>query len=348
MRPLALRLAAFGAYAGEQEFDFSALGQQRLFLIHGPTGAGKTTLLDALCFAFFGQSSGDEREASHLRSHHAAAAQPTWVELDFSLGETRYRLRRAPKQEAPGRGGKMVQRGGEAVLWRLPAEGPPLVIADQVPRVAEQVEELLGYRVEEFRQVVLLPQGRFRELLTAPPGDRQRILASLFRTHLYARLEEALAQQAKSALATAQQAEQHRRSLLGEAGAASPEEAAAALDRLTAEAGAATTAAGATERAAAAAQAALDAGRRAAERHAEARRSAAALAALQAQSAGMAAKREEAAAADRALATAPQAATLAAADEAARDSAEAATRAAGVAAAARTRREKAALAQAEA
>src|SRR5690606_24319361 len=95
MRPLALRLSAFGAYAGVQEFDFAALGAQRLFLIHGPTGSGKTTLLDALCYALFGQSSGEERDAAHLRSHHAEAAAETWVELEFALGAEHFRIRRS-------------------------------------------------------------------------------------------------------------------------------------------------------------------------------------------------------------------------------------------------------------
>ncbi|EFH11050.1 hypothetical protein HMPREF0731_2730, partial [Pseudoroseomonas cervicalis ATCC 49957] len=229
MRPLALRLSAFGAYAGAQEFDFAALGAQRLFLIHGPTGAGKTTLLDALCYALFGESSGAERDAQHLRSHHAEPGAASWVELDFALGATRYRIRRAPRQEAVGRGGKLVQRAPEVVLWELRGEDTPHLLADQERRVADAVAELLGYRAEEFRQVVLLPQGRFRELLTAPPGKRQEILATLFRTVLYERVEAELQQRARAALETAQRAEQHRLTLLGQSGAATPDEAAAAL-----------------------------------------------------------------------------------------------------------------------
>ncbi|MCQ4162039.1 SMC family ATPase, partial [Roseomonas sp. GC11] len=247
MRPLALRLSAFGAYAGAQDFDFAALGPQRLFLIHGPTGAGKTTLLDALCFALFGESSGAEREAAHLRSHHAEPATPSWVELDFALGAETYRIRRAPRQEAPGRGGRLVERRPEATLWRLPPEGLPSVLADQERRVGEAVEELLGYRAEEFRQVVLLPQGRFRELLTAPPGKRQEILATLFRTALYARVEAALAQQAKLAGEVAREAETQRRTLLDQAGATTPEEAAQAVAALAAEAEEAARAAAAAQ-----------------------------------------------------------------------------------------------------
>src|SRR5688572_21996013 len=120
MRPLRLTLQAFAAYAGEQEIDFAGLGAHRLFLIHGPTGAGKTAVLDGLCFALFGESSGDERGAAHLRSHHAAPALPTVVEYEFALGSARYRIRRLPAWERPRqRGTGTVAVPGEVALWRL-------------------------------------------------------------------------------------------------------------------------------------------------------------------------------------------------------------------------------------
>ena len=49
MRPERLRISAFGPYAGQEDLDFSALGNHTLFLICGPTGAGKSTILDAMC-----------------------------------------------------------------------------------------------------------------------------------------------------------------------------------------------------------------------------------------------------------------------------------------------------------
>ena len=54
MRPERLRLSAFGPYAGQEDLDFSALGNHTLFLICGPTGAGKSTILDAMCYALYG------------------------------------------------------------------------------------------------------------------------------------------------------------------------------------------------------------------------------------------------------------------------------------------------------
>lgn len=99
MKPLKLSLTAFGAYAGRQVIDFSALEKRKLFLISGPTGAGKTTLFDGICFALYGKASGDDRDGENLRSQFAGMDTLTRVELEFSLRGTRYRIARVPKQQ---------------------------------------------------------------------------------------------------------------------------------------------------------------------------------------------------------------------------------------------------------
>ena len=84
MRPLKLKISAFGPYSGVAEFDFEKLGTGGIYLISGDTGAGKTTIFDAITYALYGYPSGNNRDVSMLRSKYADASTPTEVELLFS------------------------------------------------------------------------------------------------------------------------------------------------------------------------------------------------------------------------------------------------------------------------
>ena len=48
MKPIKLKMSAFGPYADVETVDFSAFDGKGLFLITGTTGAGKTTIFDAV------------------------------------------------------------------------------------------------------------------------------------------------------------------------------------------------------------------------------------------------------------------------------------------------------------
>ena len=85
MRPLKLKISAFGPYSGTTEFDFTKLGTGGLYLITGDTGAGKTTIFDAITYALYGEPSGKNREVSMLRSKYADESTPTEVQLVFGV-----------------------------------------------------------------------------------------------------------------------------------------------------------------------------------------------------------------------------------------------------------------------
>lgn len=215
MRPLRLALQAFGPFAGLQTIDFTELGQKTFFLIHGPTGSGKTTLLDGLCFALYGDASGGEREPRDMRSHHAPADVLTQVEFTFSLGDQPYRVRRVPEQRRPARrGGKEATQSKEAELIAL-ADGR--VLADRWEKVTAAVEALLGLTSQQFRQIILLPQGRFFEFLKSSSTDRERILQTLFGTEFYKRIEQRLKEDAQGAEREAATVLQARKTLLEQA-----------------------------------------------------------------------------------------------------------------------------------
>jgi exonuclease SbcC len=219
VRPIKLTVRAFGPYATEQVFDFAHLNGRSFFLIHGPTGAGKTSVLDAICFALYGQASGS-RAPREMRSDHAEPATFTEVVFDFAIGAERYRVKRWPEQERPAKRSKelkLVTAQQDATIWRRTDatedddDDEGAVLADGWRETNEQVERLMGFRCEQFRQVVMLPQGKFQELLVAKSDARQAILETLFQVESYGRIEYALKDSA-SGLRQQRERAQHRRS----------------------------------------------------------------------------------------------------------------------------------------
>ncbi|QUN26199.1 SMC family ATPase [Cupriavidus sp. KK10] len=235
MRPLHLTLQAFGPFAATEQVDFTRLGEQAFVLIHGPTGAGKTTLLDAICFALYGDTSGGERSAQAMRSANAAPALRTEVTLEFSLGAQRWRVARSPVQERPKqRGEGWVTEPARAQL-DLHDGNDWVSKASQPARVSDAVRDLLGFDSAQFRQVIVLPQGRFRELLTASSQARQAILERLFRTELYRRVEELLKAEAAGIRRDAERIAIQRDEALRQVGVESAQALAEGIEALQAE-----------------------------------------------------------------------------------------------------------------
>jgi DNA repair protein SbcC/Rad50 len=274
-------MQAFGPYAGEQTLDFADLRGAGFFLITGPTGSGKTTVLDAMCFALYGVTSGGPeneggRSGAAMRSDHADPQLLTRVVFDFALGDHCYRVEREPEQQRPKlRGEGSTTHSQTATLWRLgpdeagdlQPQGRPL--AGGWTRVGAQAEDLLGFRSEQFRQVVMLPQGRFQKLLEADSKEREQILRALFDTAHYALVEQTLKDEAARLRRAAEQVTQRRDEVLRQAEAASAEHLDERRARQALEASEAEAQAAEAEAANAAAQAALMAGAQAAERLAE-------------------------------------------------------------------------------
>lgn len=198
MKPLKLTIQAFGPFSGEEILDFTRLGANPLFLINGPTGAGKSSILDAICFALYGQTTGNERDGSQMRCDHAKLSVITEVSLEFALGDKKYLIRRVPMQERAKKSGDgTTAQPAEAQLRELDGtDDGRLIVSKSVVEANNEIKDLIGLGVEQFRQVMVLPQGKFRELLLADSKDREAIFSQLFETHIYKKIENRLKEKA--------------------------------------------------------------------------------------------------------------------------------------------------------
>ncbi|MFT6753976.1 MAG: exonuclease SbcC [Candidatus Azotimanducaceae bacterium] len=195
MKPVLLTMSAFGSFAGEESLDFRALGKNPLFLINGPTGAGKTTLLDAMCFALYGETTGDDRSGKEMRSDFAEAERLTEITFLFELGDKYYKITRSPEQARPKRSGEgFTVHKPQAQLWCSNEEGEEvdLLVSTKVTEANDKIKFLTGLDADQFRQVMVLPQGKFRELLMADSNKREDIFRQLFDTRIYYQIEQAL------------------------------------------------------------------------------------------------------------------------------------------------------------
>ena len=219
MRPIELTMEAFGPYEKKTVVDFRELGKRSFFLIHGATGAGKTTILDAICYAFYGSASVAGRGSDTLRSRQASPDSNTYVRFQFSLGQKVYEIFRNPdylRRKKYGDGTTLAK--SDAELWRIMADGRQSIVTG-TKNVTAKMTELLGFASEQFRQVVLLPQGEFRRMLLASSAERQEILETLFKTERFRRIEEMLKNQARDSAARQQEIGREKAILLQDTGA---------------------------------------------------------------------------------------------------------------------------------
>ena len=188
MLPSELTIKGFGPYLGVSisEEEFRLLQDSRLFLIFGEIGAGKTTLFDAILFALYGETSFPERKVEHLISHHIKPGERMVPEVGFRFlfGKEEIKVvRRLPA---------LALKGQEAYLWingRLRS--------NKLTEVNQILKDILKLDAKQFKKVLLLPQGEYREVLLAEKRERVALFERLFQLEIFSKLEEYLKEKNK-------------------------------------------------------------------------------------------------------------------------------------------------------
>ncbi|MCR5717832.1 MAG: SMC family ATPase [Oscillospiraceae bacterium] len=192
MRPLKLKMQAFGPYIDECEIDFTGFGDRGLYLVTGNTGAGKTTIFDAITFALYGGLSGENREGSMMRSKYAAPNADTYVELEFECRGKRYKIRRNPAYKRAKKNGNGETEISTSVTLILP-DGRTFNKG-----VKELIEnEIIMLNRNQFCQTVMIAQGEYLKLLFANSKEREPLLRTLFGTEKYELLGTRLKEEKK-------------------------------------------------------------------------------------------------------------------------------------------------------
>jgi exonuclease SbcC len=175
MRPVRITIAGFRSFRTAQTIEFSKLG---LFAIIGDTGAGKSSILEAMVYALYSKSTYDERG---VKSLIALDADTMRVDFTFAVGDAQYVVTRSASTIA-GRPAIHSLRAVDDKDARFHAE---TAVNAEIVRLTK-----LDYRT--FTKTVVLPQGRFADLLTASGSEREPVLTALFALDEVDRVRESL------------------------------------------------------------------------------------------------------------------------------------------------------------
>lgn len=191
MKPIRLELKEFGPYKDEI-IEWDKIINEPIFLITGKTGSGKSTLFDAITYALYNKTTGGKDIAS-LRTKTAADKDKTQVNFDFELSDKRYRIERTL---AYLKTGNKNLTSGKVVLMEYNSEKQD-IIATKEQEVKEKIEELIGLDDKQFCQIIILPQGKFKEFLLSKSSEKKETLRSLFNTYFYQKFVDLVQEQAK-------------------------------------------------------------------------------------------------------------------------------------------------------
>mgnify|MGYP003813277589 CR=1 FL=1 len=192
MKPMKLVMSAFGPFRGVVEVPFAEFGSRGLFLINGDTGAGKTTIFDAISFALYGNASGENRTTDCFRSDFADDDEKTYVELTFLHKNKEYTVLRNPNYKRnKKRGNGTTEEKPNATLTM-----PDGSVITGYAQVTEAITKLLGIDWKQFKQISMIAQGEFLELLTADSNTRGLIFRKVFGTQIYDSIQKKLKEQA--------------------------------------------------------------------------------------------------------------------------------------------------------
>ena len=222
MRPLRIEFQAFGPYEGKETVDFEELASHGVFLICGKTGSGKTMLLDAMTFALYGDSSGHgsgRERFENMRCTSADPETPTFVRFEFENQGSVYRFERecAKKRTRFAVSCHAARKIGDE-------DWEELFENSKEKDLTAMAERLIGLTYDQFRQVIVLPQGQFEKLLTSKSEDKEKILTKIFRTEKWEKIAENFYREAVERKASLDEVKKEIDILLSEEGCQSVDE----------------------------------------------------------------------------------------------------------------------------
>ena len=174
MIPLKLTLSGIYSFReNKQIIDFRRLTQEALFGIFGKVGSGKSTILEAIIFALYSKS---ERMGGHdyLYNMMNLSSNELYIDFEFEAGEVEYRS--IVKMKRNSKDFEKINSPKRELYKKENGEWVALDTKDD----ANKIDNIIGLDYDNFRKVIIIPQGAFKDFLEMTAGQRTTMFSKIF------------------------------------------------------------------------------------------------------------------------------------------------------------------------
>ena len=171
MIPIRLEIEGLYSYREKQVIEFETLTAAGLFGIFGAVGSGKSAILEGILIALYGNP---ERVSNSGERGSMINLQHPQVVLNFTFKSgpnnsnvylARYSVKRNKKDF------EKIETASHTFYEQ---------VNNEWEATEKNAAELIGMSRENFKQTIIIPQGKFREFIDQKPTERAQMMQDLF------------------------------------------------------------------------------------------------------------------------------------------------------------------------
>ena len=171
MIPIRLEIEGLYSYREKQVIEFETLTAAGLFGIFGAVGSGKSAILEGILIALYGNP---ERVSNSGERGSMINLQHSQVLLNFIF-------KSGPSNRSTYRAHYSVKRNKKDPEKMDPTTHSFYELIDnEWVAVEKNAADLIGMSRENFKQTIIIPQGKFREFIDQKPTERAQMMQDLF------------------------------------------------------------------------------------------------------------------------------------------------------------------------
>lgn len=170
MIPEKLVIKGIYSYKNRTKINFDSLTESGLFGIFGSVGSGKSTILEAITYVLYGETERlNNRDAKVYNMMNLRSDE---MEIDFVFRQytDRYRFMAFAKRSSK-QFDTITRNERKAYKW----DGN-----EWIPLESADATHVTGLKYNHFKQIVIIPQGKFNEFIQLSAQQRTDMLKELF------------------------------------------------------------------------------------------------------------------------------------------------------------------------